>query len=232
MDGSVIAGKLSVNDLAIDTKFGSLKVPVEQIQSFMPGLGSHPDFQSKINQFISDLVPRLHRPRKGPGRPPENRPRSSHRARTSSPKSSKAKAPTACKSSSRISRPRPTTKTGPDSGGWVKDDVIVTPGFTVVGHITTPGFAVNTNFGTLNLKMEDIRQGSRDVVQNEDLRKTVAVNGTAFATRQFTNTSLKVSKGDKSKSPQRAALSCAWGGNQQSTPDGAQTSARCNPPAA
>src|SRR5204862_412881 len=56
MDGSIIAGKLSVADLAIETRFGSLKVPVEQIQSFMPGLGSHPDFQSKINQYVNDLA--------------------------------------------------------------------------------------------------------------------------------------------------------------------------------
>src|SRR5262249_47471398 len=56
MDGAVVVGKLSVPDLAIDTKFGSLKVPVDQILSFAPGLNSHPQFQQALNGYIGDLA--------------------------------------------------------------------------------------------------------------------------------------------------------------------------------
>src|SRR5215213_4478475 len=55
MDGSIVSGKLSVADLTIDTKFGTLKVPVDQIQSMAPGLQSHPKFNETLEGYINDL---------------------------------------------------------------------------------------------------------------------------------------------------------------------------------
>src|SRR5437762_2884612 len=53
MDGSLLTGKLSVSELAIDTKFGPLKVPVDQITGFMPGLHSHPKFQQQLDANVA-----------------------------------------------------------------------------------------------------------------------------------------------------------------------------------
>ena len=80
---------------------------------------------------------------------------------------------------------------------WTKDDVIVTAGFTVVGHITTPGFALTSNYGTLNVKLEDVREARRDIATDpEEIRKSISVPGQTFAQRTYTNTSIKLAKGD------------------------------------
>src|SRR5262245_60825555 len=55
MDGSIIAGKLSMKNVEIETEFGTLKVPVSAIKSFMPGLESHPEVAENLDELIKDL---------------------------------------------------------------------------------------------------------------------------------------------------------------------------------
>ena len=56
MDGSILQGKISVPELTVDTKFGTLKVPLDQIQSFAPGLQSHTQFSQTLQGLINDLA--------------------------------------------------------------------------------------------------------------------------------------------------------------------------------
>jgi hypothetical protein len=109
----------------------------------------------------------------------------------------------------------------PVSGGWTKDDTIVTAGFTIVGHITTPGFALTSNYGTLNVKLEDVREARRDVGgEPEDIRKSISVPGQTFAQRTFTTTNIKVNKGDQI-SITASGIIIMQNNDLQSTPDGA-----------
>ena len=55
MDGSVIAGELSVDAFDVKTEFGMLKIPVEKILAITPGLESHTGLSAKIKKLIEDL---------------------------------------------------------------------------------------------------------------------------------------------------------------------------------
>jgi len=220
MDGSVLAGKLSVSDLAIDTKFGSLRVPVDQIQSFMPGLSSHPQFKQQIVDYVNDLGADLFADREKAQQAlmkigPDIRPELERMAKTAEAEK--------LNRLQKIIEDFDTMNSDDDNKamGWATDDVIVTPGFTVVGRITTPGFSVSSNYGTLNLKLEDIRNAAREVAGPEEIRKNFTVNGTAFSQRLYTNTSIKLSKGDQVIVTATGTLTMTpWGNNQVCTPDG------------
>jgi hypothetical protein len=220
MDGSILGGKLSVSELTVETKFGILKVPVDQITSFMPGLGSHPEFQQRVNQLVNDLAADTFAERERAQQAlmklgPDIRAELERQAKTAE--------------AEKLNRLQVIIEDfqnqalndddGPKTGGWIKEDVIVTPGFTVVGRITTPGFAINSPFGTLNLKMEDVRLAMREGVEKEDVRKNVAVTGVAFQTRQYTNTGVRVVKGDQVLITASGSISMTpWSG--MSGPDG------------
>ena len=56
MDGSIIAGKLTVDALQVETTFGPLNVPIRSLKSFTPGLGSHPSLAAEIARLIENLA--------------------------------------------------------------------------------------------------------------------------------------------------------------------------------
>ena len=223
MDGSVLAGKLSVNDLTIETKYGTLKVPVDQIQSFMPGLGSHPAFQQKINEYVGDLSADTFSDREKAQQAllkigPDIKSELERQLKGAEAEKANRLQVILDEFSSQAGGDDEPSK----SPGWLKEDVIVTQGFTVVGRITTGSFSVSSQYGTLNLKLEDVRQAMREGQEKEDLRKNVAVTGMAFASRQYTTTNLRVAKGDQIVVTASGTLMMTpWGNNQQSTPDGA-----------
>lgn len=222
MDGSIVSGKLSVADLAIDTKFGMLKVPIDQIQSFAPGLQSHPKFQQNLMDNINNLAADAFADRE-----------KAQAELTKLGPDIRGELEREVKSAEAEKQMRLQKIIDDFDGGgsdeeidkstqWVDDDVIVTPGFTVVGHITTPSFSVSNQYGTLQLKLEDIRRGHRDALEPEEIHKTLSVNGTAITQHAFTNTSIHVERGDKIYVTASGSIQLTpWGNNAQSTPDGA-----------
>ena len=224
MDGSLLNGKLSVTELAIDTRFGPLKVPVDQILSFAPGLASHPQFQKTLNNLISDLGADAFADRE---KAQQALAKYGPDVRGELERQLKLIEKDKDERSMRLQKILEDFDAAADdevakSHAWVKDDVVVTAGFTVVGHITTPGFSIAGNYGTLQIKMEDIREGRRDSAQPEEIRKTISIAGTAIADRTFTNTGIKLVKGDQLIITASGTITMTpWGNNQQSTPDGA-----------
>ena len=220
MDGSLLTGKLSVATLDIDTKFGALKVPLEQIQSFAPGLSSHPQFQQNLSNLITDLSSEVFADREKAQQTltklgPDIRPELERQLKGSENEKllrlQKIIDDLDSQSDDEIDKSRV----------WTRDDVIITPGFSIVGHITTPGFSINSNYGTLQIKLEDVRLARRDAAAPEDIRKTVSVPGTCFASRQYINTSIKLAKGDQVFITASGTVQMTpW--NRQSTPDGEQ----------
>ncbi len=55
MDESIITGKLSVKEIAVETQYGTLNIPVANIRSFTPGLQSHPGYAKQISTLIQSL---------------------------------------------------------------------------------------------------------------------------------------------------------------------------------
>jgi hypothetical protein len=220
MDGSVVSGKLSVADLAIDTKFGSLKVPVDQIQSLVPGLQSHPQFAASLEATINSLASDAFAEREKAQAAllkmgPEIKSILEHEAKSSQNEKQM-----------RLQKilEEFETQLGDDDTvkvrQWTTGDVIVTPDFTVVGRITTPGFSVTSPYGTLQLKFNDIREARRDEPQREDINKTIAVSGANQSGRASTPTTVRVARGDQVTITATGTNTLAPRGNQISTPEG------------
>jgi hypothetical protein len=221
MDGSLLNGKISVSEFTIDTHFGTLKVPIDQIQALTPGLQSHPQFQQNLTSLINDLGSDLFAVREKAQQAltklgPEIRPELDRQ--TKGVDSEKA---------SRLQKIIEDLDALRDddfntSHDWARDDVIVTPGFTIVGHITTPGFSVAGSYGTLQIKIDDIREVRRDTPAPEDIRKSLAVPGASIAQHNFVNTGIKLNKGDQvTITASGSIVMTPFGGNRQSSPDGA-----------
>lgn len=221
MDGSMLQGKISVPELTVDTKFGTLKVPVDQIQSFAPGLQSHKQFQQTLQGYINDLAADAFADREkaqlallklGPSVKPELE------QQLKLSENEKAM---------RLQKILEEFDSGAEEDDvkptyWMKEDVIVTAGFTVVGRITTPSFAITSNYGTLQVKLEDVREAKRDLFgEPEEIRKSISVPGIAFGQRSFTTTNIKLNKGDQiSITASGTVVMQPWGSDQQCTPDG------------
>ncbi len=221
MDGSLVTGKISVAELSIQTKFGLLKVPFDDIQSFAPGLESHPKFSAALSASINDLGADAFADREkaqaelmklGPN------------IRSDLERELKTAEAEKQVRLQKIIEDFETQQPEDEGGGlhqWVEDDVIVTPGFTVVGHITTPAFSVSSSYGTLQLKLEDIREGHRDVSEPEEIHKNVTVTGLAISQRQFTSTGIRLERGDRVSITASGTIQLTpWGNNAQATPDG------------
>jgi len=220
MDGSQVAGKLSVPDLTVDTDFGTLKVPIDSIKSFAPGLSSHPEFQKKLNDLVNDLGADGFAEREkaqqallkmGSQIAPELRRQL---------KTAEAEKQTRLqKILEEFDSQREDESEAVNPGDWTRDDTIVTNSFTIVGHITTPGFSVTSSYGTLQLKMSDVRRAQRDAVEAEDIKKTIAVSGTLIASHGF-ESGLKVAKGDQISITASGSINMTPWGNMSSSPDG------------
>jgi hypothetical protein len=221
MDGSLLAGKLSVSELAIDTKYGPLKIPVDQIQSFAPGLQSHPQFAKKVSDLIDALSAPTYNDREQAQQDLTKMGTDLRGVLERELKNAVDEKQNrlqkilddfeALQGDEEIDKVRL----------WVQDDLIVTPDFTIVGHITTPGFSVTGSYGTVQIKMEDVRIGRRDGLEPEEIRKNFTISGTAITQHAYTSTNIKLSKGDQVFITATGTISMTpWGNNAQSTPEG------------
>lgn len=219
MDGSAVVGKLSVAELSIDTDFGTLKVPVDRIQAFAPGIRSHPDFEAKFNAALKDLSSEAFADRERAQETllkigPDLRRELERQLKTAE-----------AEKQMRLQKileefEAAEEEETPASTAWRPEDVIVTPSFTIVGRITTPSFAISSPYGTLQLKLADIREVRRDNAAPEEIRKSLAVNGNAAAQRNFVSSGIRLNKGDQVTITASGQISMTPFGNMQSGPDG------------
>ena len=221
MDGSIVTGKLSVSDFTVETKFGTLKVPVDQITSFAPGLESHPQFAKALEGYISDLS--------ADAFPDREKAQAALLKLGPDIKSELERQVKTAEAEKQMRLQKIIedfdTQMGEDDSAkthqWVNDDVIVTQGFTVVGRISTPGFAVVSPYGTLQLKFEDIREGHRDIQSGpEEINKNVTVAGTAISQRAMTGAGIRLNRGDQVTVTASGSITLTPWGDQAATPDG------------
>jgi hypothetical protein len=221
MDGSTVVGKLSVNELAIDTDFGALKVPVDQIQSFAPGIKSHPEFDQKLTTALRDLAAEAFGDREKAQEillkiGPELRREIERQLKTAEAE----KQMRLQKILDEFEALEPEEESTPSASAWRPEDVIVTPHFTIVGRISTPSFSVSSPYGTLQLKLADVREARREDAAPEEIRKTLSISGNSAAQRNFTSSAIRLNKGDQVSITASGQIQMTPFGNMQSGPDG------------
>ena len=157
MDGTVATGTIDTEEIAVETRYGDLKIPVGELVLLTPGLNSHPELAERVGLLLpllgsSDTVVRERAKKKlielGPSfqtiiaKYAEDQPAERKALfRQSLEAYKKAGATTAAKSL-----------------GW--QDKVETRRFPVVGRITNRRFAVGTSYGRLNVKLSHIRRAA------------------------------------------------------------------------
>jgi len=226
-DGSVITGKLTIDKITVATEFGELIVPIDKIQSFTPGLDSHPELGAKVADLIEKLGSDDYKVREethkvlakmGPSvraelarrKDDENAERKRHIQQLLAQFDEMAE--------------DEEDEFGEEGGGakaWIRDDTVVTTEFTIVGKIAPTKFQVESKYGPLAVQLGDIRMGEREIATIEAISRKISVPGTNLVQKSFKSSGIRVEKGDKiTVRADGQIVMTPWGSNYISTPDG------------
>jgi len=221
LDGSIITGKLSVKEILVDTQFGKLTIPVTNIVSFRPGLDSFPELSKQINDLMTNLASADYNEREAAQK---------ELVRMGPPIRKLLEAKQQSDDDAERGRRIKVILEGFEEGGMEEEgatpeliqlDTIVTSDFTVVGTIVQKKFGVSSKFGQLTVNLGDVRIAQRDTGAKEDIRKSIAVDGSAIAQRSFKNTKIRVEVGDRVTITAEGTITMTpWGSNAMSTPEG------------
>jgi hypothetical protein len=227
LDGSVISGDLSVNEITVETSFGDLIVPIARIQSFSPGLDSYPKVIAEIEELIKNLGSDDYKTRE-----------QAHKDLAAMGiKIQKELERFANDENAEIKRhvgeilkeleeQNEEAEDFDDEGGverpWIRLDTVVTSDFTVVGKVTPKQFEITSKYGPLVVQLADVQKGERETGARESFRRSVTVEGTNIAQRSFKSTGVRVQAGDKiSLRADGNVIMSPWGSNAATGPDGA-----------
>ena len=225
MDGSIITGKLGIKQFTVETAYGTLTIPVADVQVLRPGLDSHPEIAAKIAAYIDKLDS------------------ADFNEREKAQKGLEALGPAIrnelakyVKDPSAERRNRVQAildefdqESGDSDSGtpaaqpWVHGDTLATPQFTVVGRVMPRQFEIVTAYGPLTVKLDDVRVLQRaEPAGREEISKTVDVQGQNNINTNPRSTTIHVQKGDQVTVTADGTITLSpWGSNALCTPEGA-----------
>lgn len=230
MDGSVIAGELTVEDVTVNTEFGELKIPVKRLAGFKPGLNSNPELLQRIESLVEQLGGNDYQARQAAHRELAsmgiklqkelerfddggNAERKKHLAEIRA--GIEQLAEQADDFAEETEDP------------WIRGDSIKTPDFTIVGSIQEKSFEIKSRYGMLNIRLQDIAYVDRPSGSAGETTAKVVVSGNSFIQSDPKSTGIKVNKGDTIKITAEGQITLTpWGNNYVATPDGNQQSGK------
>ncbi|MEZ6095105.1 MAG: hypothetical protein R3C03_12895 [Pirellulaceae bacterium] len=223
-DDSVVTGDVGVNAIHIQTKFGMLEVPVENIVTFRPGINSLPGVKQEIDDLFEQLGDREFQTRDrakralmGKGVTFLDYLKSLDPGNNAELKKN-AEAIIQALSEERESGLDETTTNNPPIGN---EDSITTGTFTIVGDIQEESFALTTKYGNLNIELNAIREGDRAFnFGREAIQRSVDIDAKAFFQLTPVATRIRINAGDRIKIKARGDVQWASWGNVNSSPDG------------
>jgi len=227
MDGSVIAGKLLLKQLEMETQFGKLQVPLAQLRGFTPGLANHP----KLNQKLAELIEQI-------GSPETQLRQKAARALLQMGSSVRAELEKHALDADQQRRSEvrklleelaeetedEAGQEQPDSSGeqpLIQADAIETSEFTAVGQIVTKSFPLASSYGELTVKLTDIRKVDRPLAKRPPITKVLVVDSNQMPHRGLKSVEIRVERGDRVSISASGKLTMSpWGEGLTSTPDG------------
>jgi len=225
-DGTRVAGKLSVDAIEVDTRFGSLSIPITKIRRLQPGLDSNPDLDRRIGELVDQLGS------------------DEFATRESAHKELLQLGPVVLNELGRrggdgnAERDRHLKKLTEELRSLAEEmefeaedeyslqplrrgDTVYTTSFSVVGTIRPQKFKFNSRYGQLALNLADIYSASRDTDDEEDeVRKALRLEGTNVVQRGMKSTGIRVHKGDKVLIRATGKVTMPQRNNYTSTPEG------------
>lgn len=226
MDGSIITGRIANESLPIKTQFGSLTVPVEKIESFSPGLASHP----KLDQRIQDLIQRLGSPKAvvrdkaqselasyGQGLIPELQ-----RHADDPDAERKVRVATIIENLfAQEGEDDPFLETQGPQVSLERLDAIITNEFTMAGTIQQKTFEIESKYGKLSVALEDIKAVEKFRTRPPEIRQALDISGQDMTCKSYKKTRIRLSPGDRVIVIADGSINMSpWGSRTYSTPDG------------
>lgn len=226
LDGSVISGDLSVSEITVETSFGNLVVPIDRIRSFTPGLDSYPKVLEELEALIKNLGSDDYQTREQAHKDLAAMGIKIRKELDRFVNDENAEIKRHVGEIIKELEEQNQEAEELDEGGqqaWIRLDTVVTTDFTVTGKVTPKAFEITSKYGPLTVQLADVQKGMRETGARESLRKTVTVEGTNIAQRNFKSTGVRVQAGDKIvfRADGNMIMS-PWGSNAATGPDGAQ----------
>jgi hypothetical protein len=222
-DGNVIAGDLSFPDINVETDFGTLKVPIDKIRAFHPGLDSFPAVSGRLEKLIADLGgddyaarEEAHKQLLQWGLPIRNLLSQASDGDNAERKRhlTEILAEFEDQAAEDNFEEEPVRE-------LIRRDTVETTEFTIVGRIVEQEFKVASKYGDLVVKLADINTGDRSYNSAEPINKRFSVDGSYIAQQQFKSSGVRVQAGDKiTIRADGQLIMTPWGSNYMSSPDG------------
>jgi len=228
MDGSVIAGELSVDSINVQTEFGKLTVPVTKIISITPGLDSHTKLAATIKTLIQTLGDDDYKAREqahkdllamGP-------PIRDIVAEYTEDKNAERKrhATEIVQKLDEMSEQSGFDEFGEESESnrkYVRYDLVETPEFTIAGKISPSAFQIESKYGPLKVSLNDIKRTEREYVGREVVSRRLTVPGQTLIQRGLKSSGIRVKAGDTiAVTATGRILMTPWGSSANTGPDG------------
>ena len=226
LDGSVISGDLSVNEIEVQTPFGKLVVPIDRIRSLKPGLDSYPKVLAEIEGLIKGLSSDDYKTReqahKDLGAMGVKVRKELERYKDDENAEIKRHVGEILKEMDEQAEQAADDENSTAEQPWIRLDTLVTTDFTVVGKVSPQEFQIASKYGPLTIHLADVKQGERQIAVRESLRRNVTVDGSNIAQRSFKSSGVRVEAGDKiTLRADGSIVMSPWGSNAAASPDGA-----------
>jgi hypothetical protein len=195
-DGLIVGGDASIDAIDVETEFGSLKIPIEKILRFFPGLDSMPELQTRIERLVLDLGNREFEIRE-----------KSHNELLKMGNLLRHEI-YRFEDGGSAERKKHLTELKKKIGELeddlddpvrplIRGDYIETPNFSVVGRIVQREFRLNSQFGEMQVPLSQIKKGDRTFgLVAPVIRRSLDVDATVFFPEGI-NTKIRVSRGDR-----------------------------------
>ncbi|ADB17246.1 hypothetical protein Psta_2577 [Pirellula staleyi DSM 6068] len=227
LDGSILTGDLSVEEITVETTFGKLVVPINKIRSFTPGLDSYPEQIKKIETLVEQLGGDDYQSREAAHKELSAMGIGVQNEIVRFVASDNAEIKRHIGEILKEIEEQAEESEDLDEGGegaaqpWIRLDTVVTTDFTVTGKVSPQNFELASKYGPLKVSLADVKRGERDSGLKESFRRSLSVPGENLAQRTFKSTGIRVQAGDKiSIKADGTIVMSPWGTNSMSTPDG------------
>ncbi len=228
-DGAVLTGRLMVDSIEVETEFGTLTIPVEQIISLTPGLESRSELFERIRSLIEALGGDDYQAREDSVKallamgPPVRGELNLHRGDSNAERKRRVNEILEQLNEQAEELEEMDFFGEPDESirPWIRLDTVQTNLFTVVGRVSPKEFQVESPYGELAVNLEQIEHLARNVGRAPEIRRTVVVDGGNMVQATWKSSGIRVERGDRIAIRADGQLTMTpWGGNMTSGPDG------------
>jgi hypothetical protein len=198
-DGTILHGKLTIEEIKLTTEFGSLIVPIGKIIEIRPGLNSRPQLNSEIADLIEDLGGTDFKQRDLAQKKLLSKGiavrgiLNSHK-----PDGNAERTRRIDEVLKKLDAEADDEDETANAKEFQNEDTMRTTKFVVSGKISPTRFQLKNRFGLLTFNLADIkvlRSGAKTV--QKDIRRSISLPGEFLAQLKFKSSGIQVEVGDK-----------------------------------